>query len=113
MSVFLQSFKNRTDIINEFQIKPDALRGVRILLAWYGYGGYCGESLVIFERGGRLYEVNASHCSCYGIEGQWEPEGTTPEALLKRTIYDSCDGGTEAQTKLHALAKRLQKRVKK
>lgn len=31
-----------------------------------------------------LYEVNGSHCSCYGLEGQWEEEETTVEALAYR-----------------------------
>jgi hypothetical protein len=36
---------------------------------------------VIFEKDGKLWEVNGSHCSCYGLEGQWQPEETTWEAI--------------------------------
>lgn len=35
-----------------------------------------------------LYEVHGGHCSCYGLEGQWEPERTTVASLRKRL-----DGG--------------------
>ena len=31
-----------------------------------------------------MWEVNGAHCSCYGLEGQWEPEETTVEALRYR-----------------------------
>jgi len=59
-------------------------KGVEILLASYGSGGYEGDAFVLFRRDGRLYEVNASHCSCYGLENQWDPELTTIEALRHR-----------------------------
>lgn len=28
--------------------------------------------------------MNAGHCSCHGLEGQWEPEETTVVALRHR-----------------------------
>lgn len=60
------------------------LEGVNVLLASYGTPSYEGYAFVLFERDGKLYEVNGSHCSCYGLEGQWEPEETNVEALLHR-----------------------------
>jgi len=57
---------------------------VNILFAYYTYEDYSGTAFVLFERGGKLYEVNASHCSCYGLEGQFEPEETTVEAIIFR-----------------------------
>lgn len=38
---------------------------------------------------GKLYEVNAGHCSCYGLENQWTPEETNIEALKHRLINGS------------------------
>jgi len=55
-----------------------------ILLASYGYENYSGDAFVLFKRDGKLYEVNGGHCSCYGLEGLWEPEETTVEALRHR-----------------------------
>ena len=55
-----------------------------ILFASYETPGYEGEALVLFERDGRIYEVNASHCSCMGLEGQWKPEETLWPALRMR-----------------------------
>jgi hypothetical protein len=55
-----------------------------ILFASYGGGSYAGDALVLFERDGDLYENTGSHCSCYDLEGQWEPEKTTWDALARR-----------------------------
>jgi len=55
-----------------------------ILFASYGTDNYSGDAFVLFERDGKLYEVNGSHCSCFGLEGQFEPEETTLKALEMR-----------------------------
>jgi hypothetical protein len=69
---------------SDFGISDADLQGVNILLASYTYRDYEGDAFVLFEKGGQLYEVNGGHCSCYGLEGQWEPEETTKESLLHR-----------------------------
>lgn len=55
-----------------------------IIIAAYGGGAYDGDAFVLFERDGKLYEVNGSHCSCFGLEDQWTPELTTWAALAMR-----------------------------
>lgn len=55
-----------------------------VLLASYTYEDYSGDAFVLFRKGDKLYEVNGGHCSCYGLEGQWEPEETNVEALRHR-----------------------------
>jgi hypothetical protein len=57
-----------------------------ILLAAYETSGYEGYAFVVYRKDGKLYEVNGSHCSCYGLEGQWNPEETTAEALKMRHL---------------------------
>lgn len=49
-----------------------------IIFAGYDNEGYSGSAYVLFRRGDKYYYVNGSHCSCYGLEGQWIP-----------TVYDS------------------------
>lgn len=71
-------------IKGDFRISDATLAGVNILLASYTYEDYSGDAFVLFERGGKLYEVNGGHCSCYGLEDQWEPEETSIEALMHR-----------------------------
>ncbi len=53
----------------------------KILFASYSYRNYTGDAWVLFEQDGKLYEVNGSHCSCYGLEGQFQPEETELKAL--------------------------------
>lgn len=55
-----------------------------VLLASYTYEDYSGDAFVLFRKSDKLYEVNGGHCSCYGLEGQWEPEETNVEALRHR-----------------------------
>lgn len=73
----------RDDDAVPVQDKPE-YQGVEILLASYSYANYSGDAFVLFRRDGKLYEVNGGHCSCYGLEGQWEPEETSVEALRIR-----------------------------
>lgn len=56
----------------------------QVIVADYEQGGYEGDAFVLFMRDGKLYEVHGSHCSCYGLEGQWEPEETTVGSLRHR-----------------------------
>lgn len=82
--VFLGNFNNEGDVASEFHVSDNSLDNAFILLAWYGHGDYDGSAFVLFERGGKLYEANGSHCSCNGLEDQWRPEETTVEELLHR-----------------------------
>jgi hypothetical protein len=105
MSQFLTNFASVEDIARNYEGKSaEDLAGATVLIAWYGYGDYCGSSFVLYEKDGKLYEVNASHCSCYGLEGQWEPEETSWAALAMRQFYgDGCEGGKEAIEAMKAL----------
>lgn len=71
-------------IIEDFRL-TDELDGCKIVLAAYQYADYSGDAFVIFNKNGILYEVHGSHCSCCGLEGQWQPEETSKEALLYRS----------------------------
>jgi hypothetical protein len=56
-----------------------------VLYHEYLYADYSGYALTVFRgHDGKLYECNGCHCSCYGLEGQWDPEETTPEAIATR-----------------------------
>ena len=69
-----------------------------VVFAAYEAEGYEGEAIVRFRDGGKLFEVHGTHCSCYGLEGQWEPEEVEPEVLLQR-IERSGAYGVEASFK--------------
>lgn len=80
-------FNNREDIARNFQIDEKDLEDIFIVYAEYDIGDYCGDAHVLFIRGGKLFEVHGSHCSCYGLEGQWSEEETFPEAAIRNESF--------------------------
>ena len=62
------------------------LTDAEILISEYE-GGYDGVAFVLYRKNGKLFEVNGSHCSCFGLEGQWAPEETSFGVLLNRNFY--------------------------
>ena len=77
-------FYSHADMLGQFAIEADKVSEAEIILARYDTGDYDGEAFVLYRRDDKLYEVHASHCSCFGLEHQWEPEETTIEALAMR-----------------------------
>lgn len=77
---------NPTAVFDEFQVSDKNRVGVEILLAVYETSTYQGYAFVLFRKDGKLYEVNGSHCSCYGLEGQWTPEETSIPVLKLRDM---------------------------
>lgn len=86
MSVYFGGWKERADMARDFSedgripmadLAPFPAE-TEVLFASDGQEeAYEGHALVIFERNGVLYEVEASHCSCNGYEGEWNPSLTT------------------------------------
>lgn len=80
--------KTKKQIASDFQIDTSLLDGLEVLYYSYIEEDYEGEAFGLFKDGnGELFEVNGSHCSCFGLEDQWELEPTTIEALKKRDWY--------------------------
>lgn len=96
-------------MLADFEIGAETVRDDDVLLAAYGYKDYEGAALVIVQRGGEVYEVHGSHCSCYGLEGQWEEEATSWAALKERFFGEQADAyfgevlGDEVMAALRAL----------
>lgn len=85
LGLFEDGFIDQWDLSNELKQEIAALN---IIIAAYEYECYSGDAFVLYEKDGKLYEVNDSHCSCFGLQN-WEPEETFKEALLKRLGSDS------------------------
>jgi hypothetical protein len=80
--VYLNDWSARIDVIGDFEEihlnqeeyetnkcpypNEEYWEGINILFASYGCANYSGDAWVLFEQDGKLYEVNGSHCSCYG-----------------------------------------------
>lgn len=76
-------WSNAEEMLDDFREEASALKGAKVLYALREYGDYDGSCFVLFKRDGKLYDVNGSHCSCYGLEEQWSPEETSVEALYR------------------------------
>ena len=95
--VYYGNWDNKQEMCNDFGIKLDEVENAEIFLAYYDNEDYEGYAFVLFKQDGKLYEVNGSHCSCYGLlesnyngdyNTQWEPEETSIGALRLRRFGD-------------------------
>ena len=75
-NVFEGWFSDKADIENSFSIPKGSLDNVEIIYAEYDCPPYEGYAQVYFysREDNLFYSVHGSHCSCYGLEDQWEPE---------------------------------------
>lgn len=66
----------------------DELKHRNILVAYESVGDWGCDSNSFFlfkdKKTKKLYEMHGGHCSCYGFEGQYEPEEITLENLKAR-----------------------------
>jgi hypothetical protein len=85
MNKYMIDWSNKNDLQHDFAVTLDD--SINIIVAAYTYQDYSGSAFVAYEQGGVVYEVNGSHCSCYGLEGQWEPEPVVWKELLARKHY--------------------------
>lgn len=132
--MLLNLFENIESIVSEFEIDDyerwakdeDKLRKNTevveafkkryiILYADYEYENYSGDAYVLgFDKEkGTWFEVHGSHCSCYGLEGQWEPEyfntlQDLKNVLAKRNWYAEKPYAYEARSNSLDLQKWLE-----
>jgi hypothetical protein len=85
--MYFGEFKNKSDICEQFRISD--FDGT-VLLAVYNQEDYEGSAEVIFVNGGQIYMVQGSHCSCCGLEDQWEPVEMSVDGL--RHIIEKGNG---------------------
>ena len=76
-----ESFKRKKVKMKKTLLEWD---NINILFASYNQANYEGKAWVLLEKEGKLFEVNGEHCSCYGVEGQWEPKQVSLETLKHR-----------------------------
>lgn len=107
--LFLNDFREELDVYREYEVRgisryyaynhddglqkePQRLEKLqqqfKIVFADYTYEDYSGDSYVLgYDKiEGRWFEVHGSHCSCYGLEGQWEPEYYESWDILSKVI---------------------------
>jgi hypothetical protein len=72
---------------SDWVLTDEQVEGITVLFHCYEYAKYEGHAFTLYLKDGQLYECNGSHCSCYGLEGQWSEEETSKEAVLYRLQY--------------------------
>lgn len=85
--LYYGNWSSEEDMLRDFSISKEEMGECSIYVASYEQESYDGSAFVLFAKDGKLYEVHGSHCSCYGLEGMWEPEETSFAALERRAAY--------------------------
>lgn len=74
-------FDTPDNVYREFQDyyereKSELPSNLVLLYADYTYEDYSGDAYVLgYNKDNKqFFEVHGSHCSCYGLEGQWDEE---------------------------------------
>ncbi len=77
--VYEEDFHDWIGLCRSFGIDPLREPEPNLVFARYADDGNCGGLAdVAFCRDGNWFYVCASHCSCYGLEDQWDPEQFDP-----------------------------------
>lgn len=91
--------------VDEIDNNRKMLSEYDVLVAYESVGSWGCDSSSFFllknKTTGTLYEVNGSHCSCYGFEGQLDLEETSIEVLKNRALNGSvfyCGGYDDNET---------------
>lgn len=73
-------------LVSHWEASQEEVDRFDILVAQEEYEQYEGYAFYLLreKETGKLFEVNGGHCSCYGFEGQFEPEETSVEAMKMR-----------------------------
>ena len=79
-------FNDWQDVANNFykgyvydeKDAQEALKAIpepeEVIVAAYSCESYEGSAYVVYRNGNKFYSVEGGHCSCYGLEDQWNPE---------------------------------------
>lgn len=94
-------FDTSDNVYREFQEyykreKSELPSNLVLLYADYTYEDYSGDAYVLGydKEKKQFFEVHGSHCSCYGLEGQWDEEYYEDvkqlQAAIERRFSNRC-----------------------
>jgi hypothetical protein len=87
MKVYEDLFPDWDTVRSEFRDGVPEVEPTHVY-ADYDYDDYSGWAIVAYTNDGKTFYVNeGSHCSCYGLEGQWDPTEMTTPALEKMWLH--------------------------
>ena len=72
--IYKDDFEDWKDVLHQFNAE-EKITGKEVpLFAVYSCEAYEGSAFVLFIENDKLFSVHGGHCSCFGLEDQWEPE---------------------------------------
>jgi hypothetical protein len=86
-TIYMGMFEEEIDIYRSFHVAPSLYN---VAVAYYGDEGYDGDAKVLLYKGPygplakkkfNFYFVSGGHCSCHGLEDQWQPDEVSEEWL--------------------------------
>lgn len=83
-NVYLGDWDGVDDMLRDFAVDKSVLEGYQVIVAAYTYECYSGSAFVLLKKGHKYYEVHGSHCSCYGLEDQFDIEESSKASLKHR-----------------------------
>lgn len=88
---FLGQWDDIIEVARSYDVPLDTFDEYNVIVANYQYGNYEGDAYILLEKDGEYFESFGSHCSCYGLEGQFDLEKVTEHELHYRMINGSGD----------------------
>lgn len=83
------------------------LKGYEVLVAYESVGSWGCDSSSYFllrnKASKKFYEVSGSHCSCYGFEGQFDPQEAEVD-YLKSDRFEFWTGGYDDNSEANVAA---------
>lgn len=99
-SIYQDIFSDWSSVQEEFQMQDPEPH--KVLFARYSYEDYSGDADVAWlTEDGLIGHAGGSHCSCYGLEGQWAPE-LYPDAIALDMLKRSDDAFGQAGPAIRA-----------
>ncbi len=90
----LTGFHDAEDVFSNFAVPQGIRELVDIICANYDNYDYDGSATVFYYRRDtdKYYETYGSHCSCYGLEDQWDMEEIVFKELENRLATNNFFG---------------------
>ncbi len=94
-------------LYKDFNVPASRQDVSRLVVAYMSVGawGCDSDAFIVYKaKNGKFYEVHGSHCSCYGFEGQWEPELVEDFTVFaNRSDYMLAGGGYDDDQEKNAI----------
>lgn len=91
------------------------LKNFKVIIAYESVGswGCDSSSFFLLERKSdkALFEIHGDHCSCFGFEGQFEPEETSKQYLKSDNFNFYCGGYDNNETENKKLVKEFLQKI--